>query len=1102
MLKFILGGAGYGKSTMLIDTINKLSDTDKKIIFIVPEQFSFESDKKIYKKLGAEKFNKVLSLSFTSLAKEIFEKYGGRSGEYAEDIHKFILMNKTVRELVNIKAFQYYEKQANKPGFVNDALSIINEFRQCGISPDELLNVCNSNHDCSEKMSDLSMIYTTYDRMMTDADLKDSLTDISEAAAVANMNDYFKDSIIIIDEFESFTGDQYELIDTMFAQAEDIYIALRLENVGENSFGVFESVEKTWKSFYQLAVSHNMEIVTRTLEQPLKYESSDLAFLNKNVLRSNKVTPEKAENISITCCRDLYEEADFVCAQIRELVTKYGYRYRDIAVISRQLDEYVYIFEAAFEKYDIPYFMDVEKSTFHTRIMQYMINTVNIICEDSPSLEAVLTYMKTSLSGLSIEKTALLENYCYEWGLEGKDFFKPFTAGTDENPEPEQLRQIIINPVAELRKKCRNADCSTICYNLYDFLFQSKIPLRLSELNEEFIKSGMVNQAKEQKRIWDILMKILETFSDIGNGISLKEFGQLFISSVQNIKFSVPPQTLDSVHIARAETARLASPKAVFIVGVNEGFFPSASYKTGLLNEKDRAGFEKAGMHLSRSSSELASDEKLIVYKSLTHASEKLYILYPLCDNSGSDRFPAAVISQIKRMFENDISSKASDKGLLFYSSTPQAAYSNFVRNFGKDKLNIKEIKKVLMEDEGYSARIEYLYKVSERKDFHIEDKELIKRIYSDRLTVSPTAFEDFQMCRFRFFCKTALGLKALRRREIQSLEQGNIVHMCLERIISSCSTKEEFDALDENKILSMTDSCINEYMLENMGGDTKRTQRLTVTVDNIKQNILKIVLHIQQELSQSEFRPVEYEFSIENGNVPVIKTDNGIEIILRGVIDRVDMYEENGQKYIRVIDYKTGKKKFSVASLLYGINMQMLLYMFSITGKNGKYSDSTPAGVLYMPSREITCDRDRDDTQSIDDYLNKHYKMNGVVLRERNVLTAMEKDIGGIYIPAKLVKADTGSGELMLSKRESLCFSSREFINLKKHTDKLLMQLADELYDGRIDADPLIMGSLNPCEFCDYWSVCGNVPCYKFHEASENAHDEMLEIISVDETK
>ncbi|MBQ8435046.1 MAG: AAA family ATPase, partial [Oscillospiraceae bacterium] len=225
MLKFILGGAGYGKSTMLIDTINELSDTDKKIIFIVPEQFSFESDKKIYKKLGAEKFNKILSLSFTSLAKEIFEKYGGRSGEYAEDIHKVILMNKTVRELVNIKAFQYYEKQANKPGFVSDALSIVNEFRQCGISPDELISVCNSHYDCSEKMNDLSMIYTTYDRMMTDADLKDSLTDISEAAAVANMNDYFKDSIIVIDEFESFTGDQYELIDTMFAQAEDIYIA-------------------------------------------------------------------------------------------------------------------------------------------------------------------------------------------------------------------------------------------------------------------------------------------------------------------------------------------------------------------------------------------------------------------------------------------------------------------------------------------------------------------------------------------------------------------------------------------------------------------------------------------------------------------------------------------------------------------------------------------------------------------------------------------------------------------------------------------------------------------------------------------------------------
>ncbi|MBQ3566340.1 MAG: PD-(D/E)XK nuclease family protein [Oscillospiraceae bacterium] len=1096
MLNFILGGAGYGKSTFLIDKVNELA-SDKKIIFIVPEQFSFESDKKIYKKIGAEKFNNILSLSFTSLAKEIFQQFGGRSGVYAEDIHKFILMNKCIKELSATNAFTCFERQSKKISFVNEALSIVNEFRQCGITPEILENFSASDPESSEKLHDISMLFTEYDRKLTEAGLRDSLTDISEAAAVAAGNDYFKDCIIIIDEFESFTGDQYDMLDVMFSQAEDIYIALRLENPEQNDYGIFESVCRTWKSFHQLAKTYNIKINQTILEKPLKYKSPELAFINQNIMRGNKAVYDNAENLFVVQCRDLYEEADFTAAQIRNLVMNENYRYSDIAVISRQLDEYSGIFESTMKKYDIPIFMDIEKNAVHTRIMQFMINTVNIISEKSPSVETVLTFIKTALYDVPINKIADIENYCFEWDLNGKDFFSPFTAGLNENPEIENIRRELMDPVTELKNKCKNADVRTICRNLYSFLFDTQIPLRLSELNDEFIKAGYIEEAREQKRIWDTLMSVLETFEELGDDISCEEFAGLFNAACSSITFSVPPQTLDSVHIAKAETARLASPKIVFILGVNEGFFPLSSRKSGLLNEKDRKKFQSAGIRLSRSSEELASDEKLIVYKSLTHASEKLYILYPNCDNTGGDRFPSTVINQVNEMISNNIFSRAEDRDLIFYCSTPQAAYSNFVKHFGKDTKHIHEIESILRKNPEYSSRIDYLYEVSNQKDFRIENKDLVRQLYSDRLTISPTSFEDFRMCHFRFFCKTALKLRTLRRREIQGLEQGNIVHLCLERIISSCKTKQEFDALDEEKVNEMIDSCVEEYMFENMGGDFKKTPRLEITILNIKANILKIINHIQKELGQSLFRPVEFEFNIDNGNIPVIKADNGVEIILKGIIDRVDMYEEEGKKYIRVIDYKTGKKKFSVASLLYGINMQMILYLFSITGKSGKYNDCNPAGVLYMPSKDIPCDRDRDDNKPIDDYLNKIYKMNGVVLKERHVLSAMEKEIAGVYIPAKLLKADEGTGEPQLDVRMSTCFTSKEFDNLKKHTDKLLTDLAKELYDGKIEADPLVMGNLNPCDFCDYWSICGNMPCTKFHKASEDAENEMLEILS-----
>ncbi|MGN1480791.1 PD-(D/E)XK nuclease family protein [Porcipelethomonas sp.] len=1100
MLNFILGGAGTGKSYFLMQKIREYHN-EQKIFFIVPEQFSFENDKKLYEFLGAEKFNEILSLSFTSLSKEIFEKFGGKSGEYADDVQKFILMYKTIRELSEKKSFKYFDRQSSKADFTGEALKIITEFRQCGIMSDKLINMISAeNSDYNEKITDLAMIYSVYNNSLEVCGLKDSLTDISESAAIADINDYFSGSIVFFDEFESFTGDEYEMIDTIISQAKEVYIALRLENIGQNEYSIFDSVEKTWKSFYQTAKKYNIKINTVNLENLKRYQHHDLAFLNKNIMRNNSSKFEHSENINITECRDLYEEADHICSHINNLVRNNGYKYSDIAVISRQLEEYTYIFEAAFKKYNIPYFSDIKKSAFHTSLMQLVTSVVDIISESKPDTEMILKYIKTRLNNMSIDEISAIENYCFEWDITGEQWFKPFTADIEKNPGIEETRKKITEPLVNLRRKCQGENCREICRNLYKFLEETHVPEQVSRLINHLNETGLEYQAKEQKRIWDMMIKFLDSISDIGGEVSLKEFRELFTAVLKQITYSTPPQTLDGVRIAHTETARLESPKAVFIAGVNEGFFPAAGKPGGLLNEKDRIKFENAGFHLSRSADEIISDEKLAVYKALTYASDKLYISYPLNDNMGGTRYPASVIKQIINMFGNDIFHLACEENILFYSSTPQAAYFNYVQNFGNKNQDTASLRTVLKQNPYYSSRIDYLEEAAAGRDFKIENKELVKQMYSQRLNISATGFEEFNLCRFKFFCNTGLKLRAKRKREIGSLEQGNLVHQCMEAVVGSCSSKAEFDSLTEDKISKIINECTESYLNDNMGGNAVKTPRLESNIINIRENILQIILHLQNELRQSQFRPVAFEFNINENNLPVLKADNGIEIFLRGVIDRVDIYEENGEKYIRVIDYKTGKlgkKTFSVSSLLYGINMQMLIYLFAVTGINGKYKDYIPAGVLYMPSGEIACGRDRDDSGSIEDYLNSHCKMNGVVLKERTVLKAMEEDIQGIYIPAKLLKDDGGTGEVLLNKRSSSCLTSAQFKNLREYTKKLMLNICEELYSGNISADPLIMQDSAPCDYCDYWSVCGNVPCEKFHNADKNAEEEMMKILS-----
>ncbi len=1103
MLKFILGGAGSGKSSVLTEKINELADRSEKVIVIVPEQFSFDSDKKLYKKLGCLKFNRILSLSFTTLSKEIFQKYGSRSGEYADDMSKLIIMQRTLKKLMSEKQLHFFSRQALKPDFASEALKIVTEFRQSGLGADDFTaKITAADTTLSEKITELSLIYYTYDRMLGECGLRDSLTNISEAAAIAEMNGFFKGTSVFFDEFESFTGDEYQLIEAIAAQADNVIISLRMELDQSNESGIFDSVKNTWRRFYQLAKKYSVPIETQEMDRPLKYKGEDLAHLNMNIMRPVRKKYSDVQNIRIAECSDFYEEADFICSEIRRLVREEGIRYRDIAVLSRNLADYTYIFETAFDKYNIPFCMDIKKGVMHTSIMQYIMGIVSLISEKSISSENVFRYAKTQLCGISPERVADLENYCFEWDVDGRKWLEPFKTGTDEHPFAEETRRELIEPVEELRKRCVGADCAGICRELFDFITQMGVQKRINGIIHDFNEKGLEYLAKEFKRIWGIFTDILDNLSQTGGELSLPEFRELLFMMLRQISYSVPPQTLDAVMIACAETARPDSPKIVFAAGINEGIFPHNISQSGILSEKDRLLFEKSGIQLSRKNEELIADEKLIVYKTLSYASESLYITYPLADISGSSRYPSWVVGQIMDMFNISEPEFASELDIIDYSSTFKAAYINFVRYFSESNVQTESIREVLEENEEYSAKIKYLESVGAEKSFNISDRELMRRLYGSRLNISATAIDEYNTCHFKYFCHTGLKLRVRKKHAVDRIGEGNLTHRCLEMIIGMCSTKEEFENLTHEQISAVIEKCSSEFIDEALGGESMKTPAVSAAIKSISENIEELVKHIQRELGQSQFRPAAFELDVSEGrDKPVIKTDDGVEIWLRGIVDRIDVFEQDGKKYLRVIDYKTGSKVFSVASLLYGLNMQMLIYMFSVTGDEGKFKGYEPAGVLYMPSGGAGCGRQRDGKSStVEGYLDSHYKMNGIVLKDRTILEAMEKDIRGIFIPAALNKNDSGDGELKLNKVTSTCLTKKNFDKLREYTDSILRKMCDELYSGEIEAVPFISGNKAPCSYCDYWSVCGNVPVRDCRMMQSYAKEIMMDMLGGEE--
>ncbi len=1111
MISFILGEAGSGKSSFIIDKIKSQADSNKDIYVIIPEQFSFEYERKLYIDFGSKIFNRINVLSFTTLAKMIFDKFGNRTGEYADDNTKTVLMYLAMQQINKNKSLTYFVKQADNRSFITEALGIVADLRRASVTPDvfsaKLLSV---DDKVREKAYDLSVIYSTYDKIMSEKGYKDSLSDITEAAASANMNDFFNNSIFFVDSFESFSPDQMEMLDIVISEADDLYISLNTADLNADEFSLFATINNTYKQVKGIAVKYNKNYQNIFMDKIYRFKNKALEQLSRSIFRKNVYVTDGSRYVKITEAKDLYQESDFVCSYIKHLVQNDGYKYSDISIASRQLSDYELILKAAMERYEIPYFIDTEKSVMHTSIVLLIIALLEMIDSKKISSEVLFRYAKTQLTEVSITDIALLENYAYKWNIDGDMWNQEFTAKGGEDPENieyiENIRKTLLEPIFNLKEKCYDKSCADICRYIYEFLESAKVTDSLTELIKLYSQSDMTDMSSELNRLWNSIMDIFDVISSVlgDQKLSLTVFRELFGLILKQNSFLEPPQKIDIVSVVSAEKARLNNPKVTFIMGANEGILPYAVKPSGILSDVDKDAFMEAGIDLSKNTKRLLTDERFTVYKILSFASERVFLTYSLSDSMGGARYPSYILSQIQHMFTDNIRNIASGYDILFYSPTVKSAYYNYVQSYFDNSEKSVSLRQAIMKNPEYAAKINFLDSLTPDMDHKITDKSLMKKLMSDRLNISATSFQEYNLCHFKYYCHYALNIKARTQKQINMLELGNLVHMCLENILSQCRSREEFISLSDEEILKKIDRFSNEYKENNLGGDFGKNARINAQFKKLAEDTLPLINHLKDELAQSKFMPIKYELEIsgKNGVKPLtIRTDDGIEIILNGKIDRVDMYEENGEKFIRIVDYKTGNQVFNLTNILFGIDMQLLLYLFTVTGKGSPFGDTVPAGILYMPSGKISLERARGDKQDKSEYLNKYYHMSGVLLKESDVLYAMEENIEGIFIPAKLTAEARKKGTFILDKTKTSCLTRVQFERLREHANRLIKSMADDLYNGDISAVPLNYDkNKDVCSYCDYWDICGNVPRSRERILPDNIDEIKAEILGTDE--
>ncbi|MBQ3524413.1 MAG: PD-(D/E)XK nuclease family protein [Clostridia bacterium] len=1081
MLNIITGRTGSGKTRYIRNLATEIAKNESgKVIIIVPDQFSFETEKGMLELLGNEKINNIEFLSFSRIAERLLRDYGKITKKSADDATRAVLMSMAIESLQD--KLVYYKKYQKNPLLINELLSFNNELKTCCITIDQLAETAEKvkKPTFAKKLDELSNIFQCYDSLMSKNFHDDSLN-LDLFAELLYEVPYFKDKTVFVDAFTWFSAQEHKILERIIATADDVYITFCCDTVRNN--GEYELFYNAMCEIRKLRATANRVNVKVAPEKILYadkvYKTDALNFLEENIFDiTDKEYETVCDSISLVPCRNKNDECDFVAAEIKRLVREENYRYRDVAVIERTQDTYKKQLMSSFRKYGIDCFPDNRQPILAQPLMAFMLSLFDILTEGFNS-EYVLRFLKTGLYGFTIEEISLVEDYVLMWRTKQSEWKNEWTGnpegfGVEFNEYSEQklktindLRARIVGPIVSLKNKITETNGETISRELFAFLRNTGVDNNLKNFTTQLMSSGEDDLALEQGKIWRILTEILDSLCSAtgDSAITLKRYRELFEIIVSTKDIGQIPNGVDEVIIGSADRIKSTAPKAVFIVGANAGVFPVTSSSGAILNDTERCELQSNGVDIISNLAYNSVLEKFIAYRAMTLATHKLYVSYSSVDSKSEALSPSELVFEINRLYEDKANVINPDSLSLIESR--KTAFSALASESNQNSILGSTLYEYFVKD-GSQEELNKLEKMS-KKEFKIQDNELATDLFGKSMYISASKTEKFYLCPFSYFCE--YGIKAQPRREAQMdpAQTGTLIHEVLEIFLKE-NPKDKFIKFTTDEVKEKVNKIIDNYVDEKLSGYENQPKSFRRTMTLLKERSLKLVMQLIDEFSNCEFVPVNFELSINNdGDIApyLIDLDNGGTVKIIGKVDRVDIYTTPDNTFVRIVDYKTGGKIFDLGEVFAGLNMQMLIYLFAIWQNGGElYKNVTPAGIFYFQAKTSRAtetakglNRHSDDTE-INKNLKDKFRMSGMVLNNIDVITAMEKNAEGVYIPAVINDDGSVSGNVI---------SLKNIERLKNKVNELIKGMASDLQSGVIRALPTEEG----CRYCNYHDVC-----------------------------
>jgi ATP-dependent helicase/nuclease subunit B len=1114
MLRLVMGRSGSGKSRFALDKAEEAMNDGRKAVVIVPEQFTFETERSLLRSAGPSSCLNIEVLSFSRMAHKVASGYGGFAGRYIDNCGRAILMHKAITEVTD--RLKIYGRQAGYPSFAKTMVETASEYKLCSVTPEMLdeASVRTDDQLLRSKLKDVSLILRSYDALLADRFI-DPSDDLSRLADLLRKHRCFEGEDIIIDSFKGFTAQEKEVIAELIKQAKDVYITLCAER-GEldNAYGLFAPVGETKRSLIALAGRCGVPAASICwLDGTKRFEAEPLRELEKRIFRPEaKVYDFPAPEIHIISAANFYDESQFAAQEIARLIREEGARCRDFVVISRGLENYQGILDPVFEKYGIPLFFDKRRDIAVHPLMTALLCALEIISGNWRP-DPVFRYLKTGLAGFDSVEISKMENYTLIWNIRGERWLSPWTDNPDgftgsltadgqkTLAELNALREKLTTPFIRLSAALDNApDVSAMISALYSFLTETGADKAVQSAHDRLEEAGELELADEYRQIWEKLGDVFDQAAAVlgQEKMTVSGLGELLKLAIENMELAHIPPSLDEVTAGDAERIRAGSAKYAFVIGLADGIFPKAQTSSGVMTDAEREELIALGLELSPPARRKVAEERFIAYEAFTCASDRLYLSCPRSDAAGKSLRPSPFLLSVKTLFpHSDIRSEALENDFDSVQNE-RSAFDMLALRFGRRGTLRDSLESYFEKDKEYSERLAALKAAMRREPAVIKDKSVARELYGEKMNISPSRLESFEQCRFLYFCRYGLGAKARKKAELAAPEIGTLIHFVLERLLSAHQAKKLWET-EKSELDCEIDALLAEFAKMYFGGLEDKPERFKYLYLRLRQTVIVLVERIAQELSVSDFYPVDFELDIRSGGdvaPELIELKDGGAIAVEGKVDRVDIMKKSGKTYLRVIDYKTGAKTFSLPDVEYGLNLQMFIYLFTLcsgAAKRYKSPELLPAGVLYLPAKrpDVSVDRGEDDDK-IRKQTSSAMKMSGLVLRDAQVVDSMEHGAAGIFIPARL-KISAGAGDDPFDASSSVA-TLEQFGILKTHIDKTLKKMASALRDGDVEARPVDGLGYHPCDYCEFSSVCGHESGdeVKYLHASKNVWDDL----------